>query len=82
MKSALGTIKCKNPPLAQIEQLQSSASIDAGASTSKVTALQWQLPVYFILNIPSQIKICHQKELNLLINLTLLDGATFFIFAS
>src|SRR5688500_3613550 len=38
-------MRCRKPLIAQSEQLQSSASIRAGASTSKRTRPQWQPPV-------------------------------------
>jgi hypothetical protein len=43
-KREAGTIRCRKPVMRQIEQLQSSASMAAGASTSKRTRRQWQPP--------------------------------------
>src|SRR5690606_15086797 len=43
-KRAAGTIRCRKPVIRQIEQLQSSTCRSRGASTSKRTRPQWQLP--------------------------------------
>src|SRR5690606_10643925 len=45
-KRAAGTIRCRKPPMRQIEQLQSSTCRSRGASTSKRTRPQWQLPTW------------------------------------
>src|SRR5678815_1848059 len=43
-KRVAGTIRCRKPLMRQIEQLQSSTSSAAGASTSNRTRRQWQPP--------------------------------------
>src|SRR6478672_462569 len=47
-KRAAGTIRWRKPVIRQIEQLQSSASMSAGASTSKRTRPQWQPPRWMV----------------------------------
>jgi hypothetical protein len=44
-----GTIRCRKPVIVQIEQLHSSTSGAAGASTSKRTRRQWQPPRWMML---------------------------------